>query len=544
MTRKDLPGKDKKIARVRHIDMSRFPDKWDLADLVENGYVGEKLNKLMAEIVRDGPPEVHERFQKQEPEKKPTAAPPKPKPKPDDEEEVELPLKYSEDSLAEIFTNRYAKTMVYCSELGHWYYWNGHVWREEKTGMAIDNARKVCREIASAAADDEDLGNQRLKIARAILKRNVFGSVASIAQCDRRHVVLANQFDADPWVISTPDGIVDLQTGEVRQAKRSEWCRKVTSVGPAKMETPAWNKFLDEATLGDVELQKYLQRIAGYVLTGCISEQKFFFIYGEGGSGKGTFLNALNWIMNDYGTQAQMETFIEKKFQQHMAEIAVLDGARLVVASETNAGQRWNEARIKGMTGGDPITANRMRENPYTFRPVFKLLFTGNTRPHLANVDAAMKRRMYLIPFDHKVPEAKVEGNLDKMIQAEGQGVMQWMVDGCLEWQTIGLKPPERVMAATAEYFETEDRIGRFISEVCVIAPTVRVNTTQLFAAYQTWCGEQAEFCLRRLAFLEHMRNKGYSSQKIGGQQIIEGIGIAAFESPGQATGDHGFKYN
>ena len=526
--------------KYRHIDTTGLPPGFDIADLVESGITGQKLIDWCKERVRPGPPSLTQEEMQPVKAVKPTAARPKsvgvsrpppatnvvPLPAPEPEPMVDIPPEFSQDSLAEEFTRQNKDTLAYCGLLGKWLHWENNLWVVDDTALAVDLARRVCREAAIMALDRADLGSKANSIANSISSRNCFAAVEGIARSDRRHVVRPSQFDAEPWHLNTPGGIVDLHTGRIRQAKRGDWCTKQTKVAPGG-ECPIWLRFLQDCTAGDADMQAYLQQIAGYCLTGSISEQKFFFIYGVGGNGKGTYLNMLMWILDAYARMANMDTFTEQKFTKHASEIAFFQGSRLVVASETNAGQRWNESRIKSMTGGDPITANHMHHDPFTFFPTFKLLFTGNHKPHLKHVDAAIKRRMYLIPFEHQVPDESIDLQLADKLQAEGGGILQWAIEGCLDWQKHGLSPPAKVIATTASYFEEEDRIASFFEECCDLGNSYQCATADLYARFSTWADDMGEFVGSRKTFLDMLAVKGYKSVRVGGEQTLYGIRVA-----------------
>ena len=135
-------------------------------------------------------------------------------------------------------------------------------------------------------------------------------------------------------------------------------------------------------TKGDVALQRFLQQMAGYVLTGDTTEEIFFFIHGPGGNGKGVFIGALGAIMGDYAKAASMQTFMTSKSDRHLTELARLVDARLVTASETEEGRQLAVARIKELTGNErPITANFMRQDHFEYVPGFKLVLVGNDKP-------------------------------------------------------------------------------------------------------------------------------------------------------------------
>ena len=170
-------------------------------------------------------------------------------------------------------------------------------------------------------------------------------------------------------------------------------------MAPVPGDCPRWLKFLDETTNGDAGLIRFLQQWCGYALTGITREHALVFVYGPGGNGKTVFLNVVNEILNDYATVAAMDTFTASKTDKHSTDLAMLHGARLVTASETEEGRAWAEARIKQITGGDRVTARFMRQDNFTYVPQFKLMIIGNHKPVLHNVDEAAQRRFHIVPF-------------------------------------------------------------------------------------------------------------------------------------------------
>ena len=256
-------------------------------------------------------------------------------------------------------------------------------------------------------------------------------------------------------------------------------------MAPAQGDAIRWNSFLDEVTGGDFDLINYLQRLAGYLLTGSIKEHAITFFHGPGGNGKSVFTDTLTEILGDYSGIAPMDTFMQSFGERHPTDLAGLDGTRAVFAQETSEGRRWDEGKLKSISGGDPITARFMNQNFFTFKPQFKLVFSGNHKPEIANLDAAMKRRLNLIPFTC-VPKV-VDQQLPEKLKAEYPQILQWMIEGCAKWQEAGLNPPERVMVATEEYFEEEDTIGRWIEDNCRLDPQVKTELQTLYADFDTW---------------------------------------------------------
>jgi len=318
---------------------------------------------------------------------------------------------------------------------------------------AFDFSRAICRVVSASAPD---------KLATGIASAKTVAAVVSLSRADRRHAATVEQWDSQPWLLNTPDGIVDLQTGRMAAHDRYLYLTKMAAVAPGG-NCPLWLNVLANLTNKNVELQSFLQRVAGYSLTGNTREHALFFCYGTGGNGKGVFLNTLTAIMGDYAAIAPMETFVATQNDRHPTDLAGLRGSRLVTSQETEQGRRWAESKIKALTGGDPITARFMRQDFFTYIPQFKLVIAGNHKPGLRGVDEAIRRRFNLLPFVAKF--TKPDKELPAKLRAEWPGILQWAIDGCLEWQRIGLKPPEIVQEATAFYFAQEDLIEQWLEE-------------------------------------------------------------------------------
>ncbi|MGZ9083798.1 MAG: phage/plasmid primase, P4 family, partial [Rhodoplanes sp.] len=286
-------------------------------------------------------------------------------------------IPYCDEALTLAFSARHADDLRYCETFGAWFEWQAGRWREDITRHVFSHARRLCREKSAEALVTIENEKTAAKIASLVASAKTVAAVVNLSRADARHATAPDDWDADPWALNTPDGIVDLRTGQTRPHDRAALCSKVTAVAPANAACPRWQRFLDQVTAGDEDLQRFLQRIAGYGLTGSTREHALFFLYGTGANGKGTFLNTLTAILGDYAKVAGMETFTESHTDRHPTELAMLRGARIVAAQETEEGRRWAESRIKALTGGDPITARFMRQDFFTYTPQFKLLIAG-----------------------------------------------------------------------------------------------------------------------------------------------------------------------
>lgn len=225
--------------------------------------------------------------------------------------------------------------------------------------------------------------------------------------------------------------------------------------------------------------------------------------------------------MHDYAETAAMDAFTSSKYRGHPTELAKLHGARLVTATETEEGRAWAEARIKQITGGDKIAARFMRQDEFTFRPQFQLMFSGNHRPKLQNVDDAMRRRLIMIPFENR-PKRK-DTKLTEKLKAEWPGILRWMIDGCMGWQSHGLDAPRAVTAATNDYFETEDIFGQFLeANVEDDLTATKLDSDRLFGAWMAHAKKIEEAPRDKRWFLEEMRKRDYQSRKSNGKTVFD----------------------
>jgi putative DNA primase/helicase len=239
----------------------------------------------------------------------------------------------------------------------------------------------------------------------------------------------------------------------------------------------------------DTELQGFLQRYMGYCCAGFTTEHVFVFAYGTGANGKGTFINTIARIFGDYATVADMSTFLASNTERHPTDLAKLRGARLVVAQETQKGRRWDETKIKALTGGDKITARFMRQDFFDYVPTFKLFICGNHKPRLSNVDEAIRRRLLMVPFTVLIPLEERDQQLPEKLWSERRAILRWCMDGCLEWQRIGLVPPPVVLDATEAYFAEQDTTQQWLDECTEDGGEFAfTRTTELFAAWKAWC--------------------------------------------------------
>ena len=426
----------------------------------------------------------------------------------------------TEDALALTFTRRYQHDWRYVAAWGKWLMWDGQRWRSEDTLAASDLVRHVCRH-ASLKADNPKLA---VKLAGA----STIGGVERLARADRRHAGNTDEWDADAWLINTPGGVVDLRSGRMRAHARTDRMTKIcTATLEPGMQCPHWLAFLQQVTGSDAAQMHYLQKVFGYCLTGSTQEHALFFLYGTGANGKSVFVNVLTTILGDYAANAPMDTFMESRNDRHPTDLAGLRGARFVAATETEQGRRWNESKVKEITGGDQVSARFMRQDFFTFFPQFKLVIAGNHKPAIRNIDEAMRRRLHLIPFTITVPPEQRDKQLQSKLLTERNAIFAWGVQGCLAWQREGLKAPQCVLDATEEYFESEDAMGRWLEERCVRTPTAKSLTTELFTDWKQWAEAAGEFMGTQRRFSDLLMARGTEKwRNSSGIRGFQGIGL------------------
>jgi putative DNA primase/helicase len=415
-----------------------------------------------------------------------------------------LPPQYSEDALAMRFSAKFADSLRYVALFGKWYEWKSPVWREDTTLNVYDMVRTVCREEAATVPTKER------NVAKAMCHGKTVAAVEKMSRADRRHAATKDQFDAFPWLLNTPDGLFDLEKYSLLGPLQEAYSTKVTATHiDFGCPTPLWTAFLSRAMGGDQELIDYLQRVCGYCLTGSTRDHALFFLHGKGANGKSVFINTIAGIIGDYHRSAPVEIFMESHNDRHPTELAMLMSARLVTASETEEGRKWAESRLKSLTGGDPISARFMRQDFFEFIPQFKLMIAGNHKPSLRTVDEAIRRRLNLIPFTVTIPPAERDPDLGTKLREEWPGILAWMAAGCFEWQIKGLRPPEKVQAATAAYLDAEDSLSQWISEAGKRDPMEFETDSKLFASWVSWANKSGEHPGKRKQFIEKLEGMG-----------------------------------
>lgn len=392
----------------------------------------------------------------------------------------------TEDNVALEFVERHADILRYDCEVKKWHEWIGSHWKRLKGQRVLDAVRKLVRELA---AEGSPRFVSRVAFCRAVEK---------FAQSDQDFGIEVTHdiWDQDPMLLGTPGGTVDLQSGVLRDSVPNEHISTITAVAPsAEANCPLWLDFLKQTTKDNPELVRFLQRLYGYALIGDNREHLLVFLHGTGGNGKGVFIETIGNVVGDYRQEGATDLLTETMFSKHTTDLAMLSEARLVTATETSSDKYWDEVRVKQLTGGNKVTARKMHQDNITHVPKYLPTVIGNYKPRLRNVDDAMMRRLYIIPFTNQVKKEDADVDLPEKLKAEYPAILRWLIDGCLMYQREKFKDiPASVKATTKEYFQGEDIYGRWLEyDIELGSDTDSLSAIECFSMWKDFAQQAGE---------------------------------------------------
>lgn len=415
----------------------------------------------------------------------------------------------------------------YCYPWKCWLEFDGKRFRRDDTGGVYRRATATVRSIYSEAGAADDPGT-RAALSRWAAKsetRAQIQNMISLAESEPGIPVTPDQLDADPWLFNVKNGTLDLRTGGLLQPHDPEdLATKLSDIEwDAHARCPLWDAFL-EKVLPDPEVRSFLQRYIGYSLTGDVREQFLLLFIGLGSNGKSVLMRLLAALLGDYARQADFEAFLTRDGDGPRNDLAALRGARLVPASEIDAGRRLSEVVVKTLTGGDPITCRHLYGEFFTYTPTFKILLSANHKPIIRGTDLAIWRRIRLVPFEVTIPPAEQDRELATKLLGELPGILAWAVRGCLDWQAHGLTAPPAVIAATAGYRADMDVLGSFLDERCELDPLARTPAGDLYASYCAWCSGVGEHPLAQRNFGLRLGDRGLVVGRSGKARFWKGV--------------------
>jgi P4 family phage/plasmid primase-like protien len=423
----------------------------------------------------------------------------------------------------------------YVVETRQWLRWTNTRWQlDEHEEFANGSALEVARHYIEEARRLEGMGRQDL--ADTLMKwatkcRNKTALEAMLVQARKVSgvAISVHKLDRNPLVLGVENGVIDLRTGQLREDARDDYVTKRCPLNYNPLAAaPRWEQAIAEITGLPIEAQRdaqgavvpntvgrytprpalarYLQKALGYSLTGSTQEHKFFICIGGGSNGKGVIFDTLLELLGPYAMAMPSEMFMATK-HAHDAErptalAASVAGVRLVVSSETKHGQQLDIGVVKNHTGDKKLTARRMRQDPITFEITHKPWLLTNPEPKIEHLDAAIRGRLHLLPFDRRWnrpgepdPDAALPDG-DKTLMAhlltqEQEGILAWLVRGAMLYCQEGLTPPPEVTGRTRQYVMAQDHLGRWLRGMELCAVTEGTLAASLYQQFCAWCREE-----------------------------------------------------
>ncbi len=426
----------------------------------------------------------------------------------------------------------YGDIIRYCSTWKKWLVWNDQygAWKIDDSGEIFRIARKAIQNIYQEAAGLNDPKERKKLVAWGLASESVtkMQAMVKLAESGEGISISPNDIDLNPWLLNCLNGTIDLRTGQLNNHNKRDLITKVIPVAfDPNANCPKWINFLNRIMDGNQELISFLQRAMGYALTGDTREECFFILHGCGANGKSTFIKTIGTLLGDYAQAASFETFLSKK-QGNVAnnDIARMQGKRFISAVEAEESRRLAENVIKQVTGKDVVAARFLYAEYFEFLPQFKIFLATNHKPKINCNDPAIWRRVKLIPFAVTIPLEQQIQDLDEQLEDELSGILNWAVNGCLEWRKEGLQTPDEVVIATKEYREEMDTVNAFIDECCTLSPMLKVNATVMYTAYKRYCELNGEAFLSMKEFGKSLNDKGYEAKKSNGKIWRCGMGL------------------
>jgi putative DNA primase/helicase len=424
----------------------------------------------------------------------------------------------------------YGDRLRYVVPWRKWLCWDGARWAPDDTGQAVRYAKQVADTLPRNAKGG---GPSRTQTAAGI------AAMLTLAGTEPGIALAPGSLDADPYLLNTTTGTVDLRTGQLRAHEPADLLTKICGAGyRPDAAAPGFDAFL-ERVQPDPAMRDFLARLFGHALLGKVIEHVLAILYGIGANGKTTFVEAVTTVLGDYARPVDPGLLIDRG-DVHPTGTAALLGLRLAVTHETDEGRRLAEGTVKRLTGGDKITARRMREDFWDFEPSHSIVMHTNHKPIVRGTDEGIWRRLRFVPFPVVIPADERDGKLPERLVTEADGILAWLIAGFRQWQDRGLAEPEQVTEATSAFRGESDMLGLFLSERCRTdaGPMSHVQSSTLFAAWVGWCKRENVEPGTQTMFSRMMTDRGYDKKKDGTGRIVwTGIDLYDEETDNRARG-------
>ena len=435
--------------------------------------------------------------------------------------EISKPNFVNDVGLAEAFSRQMENKARFCFDERIWYLWNEKNWEKDTQRQILQLEINFIKEAINWASVNgyPEIGAK----LSSYLSSGKLENLEKVAQSNLP--VRADEFDVHDMQLCVKNGILDLRTGALMAAEPNLLHRKNSNVlYDQNAQCPTFRKFLNDVFQEDIEILEYIQKVAGYMLTGSTKEQCLFMFLGGGANGKSTLVNVLSKLLGDYSVNAAANTLMASNNNSLGDDLIRLAGARLITVAETEYGQRFAEAKIKSITGGDKITGRPLYGNWIEFKPVGKIVLSTNARPEIRGADDGIWRRIREVPFECHFPEEKQDRELAKKLYEEISGILNWAVEGCLKWQKVGLSIPKKVLESTLDYRQEMDTIECFIEDKCQFEPNQISSVSNVYEQYREWCLANGKQPNTKVQFGKSLSKKGFDQRRTSAGRYWQGL--------------------
>jgi putative DNA primase/helicase len=429
---------------------------------------------------------------------------------------------------AERFLDEHGSDVRYAPELGRWLVWSGAWWQEDRLEAVADLARQTIdrlRPWVGEASSETELKRRSKHYGESCRSPRRDGMLA-IARAYRSVVVSVAQLDSQRHLLACRNGTVDLRTGELLEADRRHLITRGVDVDyAAGAKADEWGRFLERIFADNAETIAYVKRLFGYSITGEVGEHVLPILMGTGGNGKSQFVTAVTSLLGEHAAIAPEGLLVESKHEQHPERLAALRGRRLVVSYELEHRAVLAESLVKGITGGDKISARFLYGQRFDFDPSHTVILVTNFAPRVRGIDEAIWRRLRVVPFTVTIPPA--ERILDyglRLAERHGEAILAWLVAGAVQWYAHRLGDAKQVQQATFDYRQREDVFAHFLEE-STVAIRGRTPVKDLRAVWREWAKAAGTAVGRDQDFVEWLESHGLTVDR-GRTSFVREVGI------------------
>jgi putative DNA primase/helicase len=439
-------------------------------------------------------------------------------------------IQFTDSTNAMRLIKLHGRDIRYNSAWKKWVVWNGKFWEMDEGNVLVhEKGLEMVRNIYDDLLKTADY-RERIEIEKAAIlsesvrRRKAFVEASTWVSALR---IKTDELDPNPWLLNVKNGTINILNREFREHRQEDMITKIANVNyDPNADCPLWKNFIREILDYKADIIKFVQTAAGWSLSGDVSEQTMFILYGTGANGKTTFLNTIMRLLGDYAIATPTETFMKKNGDSYTNDVARLRGTRFVTTTEVEQGRRMSEPLIKKITGNDEMTARFLYGEFFNFMPTFKIFMATNHKPVIKGTDHGIWRRIKLIPFTQRIPEEKQDKHLELKLREEASGILNWLLEGMANWNKEQLVPPKAVLYATDEYRGEMDVIGNFIQEKCEQKKELSIVIKKLYKAYSDWCEENNEHAVSERFFTLRLKEMGFVQDRTSTERFWVGVGL------------------